>query len=113
MCIRDSCVGCHGETQAKGGLRMDSYDLLMKGGQDGPVIVAGNAAKSILFQRITLPTDHKQFMPAEGKPPLRGEEIAWIKAWIEQGASPSIACLLYTSMRRCCAMLRCNRAGCW
>ena len=94
-----NCVGCHGETQAKGGLRMDSYDLLMKGGQDGPVIVAGNAAKSILFQRITLPTDHKQFMPAEGKPPLRGEEIAWIKAWIEQGASPSIAALAGVSIR--------------
>ena len=28
-------------------------------------------------------------MPAEGRPPLKPEEIAWIKAWIEQGASPT------------------------
>ncbi len=68
---------------------MDSYESLMKGGQDGPVIAAGSAAKSVLFQRITLPPDHKQFMPAEGKPPLQPEEIAWIKAWIDQGASPT------------------------
>ena len=85
-----NCASCHGDGQAKGGLRMDSYELLMKGGQGGPVIVAGNSSRSILFQRITLPPDHKQFMPAEGKPPLRPEEIAWIKAWIDQGASPTL-----------------------
>ena len=38
---------------------------------------------------MTLPPDHKQFMPAEGRPPLRPQEIAWIKAWVQQGASPS------------------------
>jgi hypothetical protein len=63
----------------------------MKGGKDGPVIVAGSSANSVLFQRITLPPDHKQFMPAEGRPPLRPEEITWIKAWIQQGASPTVA----------------------
>jgi hypothetical protein len=94
-----NCASCHGEGQAKGGLRMDSYELLMKGGQDGPVIVAGSSAKSILFQRITLPPDHKQFMPAEGKPPLQSEEIAWIKAWIDQGASPTLTGLAGVTIR--------------
>ena len=88
-----NCEQCHGEAQAKGGLRMDSYELLTKGGKDGPVIVAGSAAKSVLFQRITLPPDHKQFMPAEGRPPLQPEEIAWIKAWIDQGASSTLTAL--------------------
>jgi hypothetical protein len=32
-------------------------------------------------------------MPAEGRPPLRADEIAWIKAWIQQGASPNAATL--------------------
>ncbi len=32
-------------------------------------------------------------MPAEGKPPLKPEEIAWIKAWILQGASPAATSL--------------------
>lgn len=94
-----NCVSCHGEGQAKGGLRMDSYELLMKGGQDGPVIVAGSAAKSVLAQRITLPPDHKQFMPAEGRPPLQPEAIAWIKAWIDQGASPTLATLAGVTIR--------------
>jgi hypothetical protein len=84
-----NCVACHGEGKMNGGLRVDSYELLMKGGKDGPVIVPGHPEQSLLLQRVTLPTNHKQFMPAEGKPPLKPEEIAWIRAWIQQGASPT------------------------
>jgi hypothetical protein len=94
-----NCASCHCGGQAKGGLRMDSYELLMKGGQDGPVIVAGSAAKSVLLQRITLSPDHKQFMPAEGRPPLQPEAIAWIKAWIDQGASPTLSTLAGVTIR--------------
>jgi mono/diheme cytochrome c family protein len=86
-----NCVACHGESKTRGGLRLDSYDWLMKGGKDGAVIVDGDPAKSLLLQRITLPINDKHYMPAEGKPPLEPEEIAWIRAWIQQGASPSIA----------------------
>ncbi len=65
----------------------------------GAVIVAGKPEKSLLLQRVTLPAGHKQFMPAEGRPPLRPEEIAWIKAWIQQGASPSATTLAGISIR--------------
>ncbi len=88
-----NCVVCHGESKVKGGLRVDSYDQLMRGGKDGAVVVPGNPERSILLQRITLPVSHKQFMPAEGKPPLKPEEIAWIRAWIAQGASPTVTSL--------------------
>jgi len=91
--LDSNCVGCHGGGQVKGGLRLDSYESVMNGGQDGPVIFAGQPEKSLLFERITLPPGHKQFMPAEGKPPLRPEEIAWIKAWIQQGASSTATTL--------------------
>ena len=94
-----NCASCHGEGQTKGGLRMDSYESLMRGGQVGPVIVAGDAAKSVLFQRITLPPGHEHFMPAEGRPPLQPEEIAWIKAWIDQGASPTLTTLAGVTIR--------------
>jgi uncharacterized membrane protein/mono/diheme cytochrome c family protein len=86
-----NCATCHGAAKSNGGLRLDSFDAVMKGGKDGAVIIAGDPEKSLLLQRVTLPTDHKQFMPAEGRPPLRPEEITWIKAWIQQGASPTAA----------------------
>ncbi|HWE86777.1 MAG TPA: c-type cytochrome domain-containing protein [Terracidiphilus sp.] len=97
--LDSNCASCHGEAQAKGGLRMDSFESLMKGGKDGPVIVSGSSATSVLFRRITLPPDHKQFMPAEGRPPLQPEEIAWIKAWIDQGASPTLTRLAGVTIR--------------
>lgn len=87
------CVSCHGSGKTEGDLQLDSFAGLMQGGKDGDVIVAGNPEKSLLFQRITLSASDKHFMPAEGKPPLEPREIAWIQAWIQQGASPSVTAL--------------------
>ena len=88
-----NCVVCHGAQKVKGNLRLDTYDRAMRGGEDGAVIVPGNPERSILWQRISLPPDHKKFMPSEGKPPLKSEQIAWIRAWILQGASPELKSL--------------------
>lgn len=87
------CVSCHGASQVKGGLRLDSYDRLMRGGKDGRVITEGKPDRSLLLQRVTLPANDKHFMPAEGKPPLTTTQIAWIRAWVEQGASPTATTL--------------------
>jgi mono/diheme cytochrome c family protein len=82
-----NCVACHGARKIEGGLRLDSYEALIKGGKDGAVVVPRDAQRSMLIERITLPTDNKHAMPAEGRPPLKPDEIARIRAWIEQGAS--------------------------
>ncbi|MES2221797.1 MAG: c-type cytochrome domain-containing protein [Acidobacteriota bacterium] len=84
-----NCVSCHGGEKVKGGLRLDSYASLMDGGKEGAVIVAGKPEQSLLLKRVTLPPGQKHFMPAEGKPPLKPEEIAWIRSWILAGASPA------------------------
>ena len=81
------CVECHGASKTEGGLRLDAYEYLMAGGQDGAVIQAGRPEASLLLQRVTLPATDKKFMPAEGKPALTGEEIGAIRAWIAAGAS--------------------------
>ena len=88
-----NCVSCHGASKTQGGLRLDSYERVMAGGKDGPIVVAGSSGKSVLLERVTLPVNHPHFMPAEGRPPLKAEQIAWIRAWIEQGASPSAVSL--------------------
>ena len=87
------CVSCHGASEVKGGLRLDSYDHLMRGGKDGRVITEGKPERSLLLQRVTLPSNDKHFMPAEGKPPLTTTQIAWIRTWVEQGASPTATTL--------------------
>jgi mono/diheme cytochrome c family protein len=84
-----NCLACHGAGKIQGGLRLDTYDFVMKGGKDGAVIAPHNSENSMLIERITLPASNQHFMPAEGRPPLKPEEIALIRAWIQQGASAS------------------------
>jgi len=93
-----NCVSCHGASKTQGGLRLDTYDMLMKGGKDGLAIVPGNAEKSILLMRVTLPSSDHHFMPAEGRPPLKPEDISTIRAWVQQGASPTAATVAGVSL---------------
>jgi len=85
------CVACHGTNKEQGGLRLDSYESLMAGGKDGMVIAPRNPDGSLLLQKVTLPPTDHHFMPAEGRTPLTREEIARIRAWVLQGASPDAA----------------------
>jgi uncharacterized membrane protein/mono/diheme cytochrome c family protein len=84
------CISCHGADKQKGNLRLDDYRGLLRGGKDGPVILAGNAHGSELFRRITLPAGNDDFMP-KGKQPLSAEQVKVIEAWIEAGASEKLA----------------------
>lgn len=85
----NNCVVCHGSRKKKGGLMMETYADLVKGGESGPVVTASNPEKSELYRRITLPGDHKEFMPSDGKKPLSKEQVLLIKQWITAGASPN------------------------
>jgi hypothetical protein len=80
------CVQCHKEGKSKGKFRMDSYELLLRGGKEGAGIVPGNALESNIFVRMTLPKSDEEHMPPEGKPGLEEHEIAIIKWWLDQGA---------------------------
>jgi len=82
------CVSCHKEGKAKGKFRMDTYDLLVKGGKEGPGIEPGKSAESNILVRIGLPKDDDEHMPPEGKPDIEQAEIAVLKWWIDGGADP-------------------------
>jgi mono/diheme cytochrome c family protein len=46
------CVRCHGARTQGGGLRLDSYPALMRGGDSGPPVIAGDAPSSLLVAKI-------------------------------------------------------------
>ncbi len=83
--LAHSCNSCHGAAKTKGDLRLDSREYIEKGGENGPVIVPGDPAKSELMRRVLLPSNHKEYMPAKGKG-LTKEEIAILDYWIRKGA---------------------------
>jgi WD40 repeat protein len=84
------CVDCHNAKDAEGQLILESYDLLMKGGESGVVVVPGRSAESILVKSVegTFEKEGKlRIMPPGAKRKKLGpEEIALLKTWIEAGA---------------------------
>src|SRR4029078_8566045 len=69
----------------KGGLRLDSSESMVKGGETGPAIVPGDAQGSLLIQAVPqLPRKPKT--PKGGGRKLTAEEIAVLSEWIQAGA---------------------------
>lgn len=83
--LQQHCVECHGEKKQKGELRLDAKIFAFKDGHDGMAIVAGDAARSLLLQRIKS-TDDDERMPPKGAP-LSPAQTALIQAWIQSGAA--------------------------
>jgi cytochrome c553 len=84
--LTNHCLECHStDTRAAGGLRLDDRDALLTGGRTGPAAVPGKPDDSLLIQRV-LATELKKRMPKGEDDPLPAEDIANLKAWIQQGA---------------------------
>ncbi|MBT5915345.1 MAG: hypothetical protein HOH60_03240 [Opitutae bacterium] len=91
--IEERCLDCHSEPYVKNGrtihpkagLRLDTYEWIIKGNLDGTIIEKGNAEESTLHAVITLDADDPEIMPPKGEP-LTEEEINMFKQWIIEGA---------------------------
>jgi hypothetical protein len=84
--FQHNCSQCHGEKKQKAGLRLDAYDFIAKGSENGAVIKPGNAQDSEIYRRILLSADDEDFMPSGGKPPLSAHDIELLKQWLVSGA---------------------------
>jgi len=78
------CVECHDGARADGGLRLDSRDGLLAGGDGGPAVVLGAPDESELVYRITSELGFDR-MPYE-QTPLGPAEVATLRRWIELDA---------------------------
>jgi mono/diheme cytochrome c family protein len=78
--LEQRCVSCHGPSKSNGGLRVDTWDFLAKGGKHGPVLA------SELLRRIDLPVDEKEHMPPKGKPQLGDDDLTLLEWWLGSGA---------------------------
>ena len=93
----NSCVKCHKAPykdertgrmkKPKAGLRMDSYEELMKGSEDGAVVKPGNPEESSTYKLTNLPADHDDVMPPQDKAdPLTDAQKKLVYDWIKAGA---------------------------
>ncbi len=84
--LENACVRCHNADKAKGGLRLDTKEGFLKGGNSGPLLSKDpKAEKGELVRRITLPRGHEDLMPQEAEP-LSGPHRKWLEEWVQFGA---------------------------
>ena len=79
----ESCFDCH-TLDEKGGLRLDSREAILKGGESGPAIVVGDPDASLLIKAV----NHVQGiskMPRNADK-LQPTQIAALADWIRMGA---------------------------
>lgn len=83
--LAEHCHRCHGASQQKGGLRLDTASAALKGGEHGPALKPGASAQSLLMQAVRGEHDSISRMPYK-KPPLPEPAIDALARWIDAGA---------------------------
>ncbi|HEX2987936.1 MAG TPA: c-type cytochrome domain-containing protein [Chloroflexota bacterium] len=84
--FNDHCVTCHGPNRADNGLRLDSYEGVMKGTNHGPVVVAGDPDHSALISVVQGSVEPSIRMPHGGQK-LTEQDVQNLRLWIAAGAS--------------------------
>src|SRR6185295_11048733 len=79
--LADRCYSCHSATatKLKAGLRLDSREAALKGGDTGPAVVPGTPEKSLLVEAVSYKNIDLR-MPPKGK--LSEGQIADLTDWV-------------------------------
>ena len=84
--IKDKCLDCHGPDKQKSEYRMDTREAAIKGGEyEEKAIIPGDSLKSPLIH-FTAQAVADMEMPPKKKDFLTKEQVALLRAWIDQGA---------------------------
>src|SRR5437016_4534491 len=77
----ERCLSCHGSKKQKSGLRLDSREAVLRGGEHDAVVKLGKPEESALIQAIRYQGDLK--MPPLAR--LPDAEIATLERWVALG----------------------------
>jgi WD40 repeat protein len=90
--LKSNCIACHNKTTTKAGLSLESPESMRQGGDSGEGVILGKASESLIYQAAAHIGDIE--MPPKGNKSgasdLRPQELALLKAWIDQGAKSSV-----------------------
>jgi WD40 repeat protein len=90
--LKSNCIACHNKTTTKAALNMETPEAMRKGGDSGEGVIPGNGAESLIFQAAAHTGEVE--MPPKGNKSgasnLTPNELALLKAWIDQGAKSSV-----------------------
>lgn len=81
--LAERCVMCHAGEFAPAGLALDSFDAVIRGSANGPVVQSGRPEESELIRRIKGLRQPR--MPMTGPPFLSDDEIGLFERWVAGG----------------------------
>jgi cytochrome c len=88
--LENSCLKCHGPEKPKSKYRVDSREAMIKGGEsDEAAIIPGKSDKSPLIHYVADLVVDMEMPPTDKRekyPPWTKDQIALVRAWIDQGA---------------------------
>jgi hypothetical protein len=80
--LADRCLKCHGPTKQSSGLRLDSREAVLKGGESGPAVIPAKPDDSLLIKAVSH-THEELKMPPTGK--LADPALAALRQWVNMG----------------------------
>ncbi len=92
------CVKCHGPAKQKGGLRLDTREHTLTGGNTGMAIVVGKSAESRLIHAVAW-SNPDLAMPPKEADKLSAIQVGKLRAWIDQGAKWGSAIAAHQGVR--------------
>jgi ankyrin repeat protein len=88
--LERSCLACHSGERPRGLLRVDSLAALMKGGESGMAAISpGHSEQSLLVDYVSSQSAEAEMPPKAARdrfPKLSRDDVAVLRAWIDQGA---------------------------
>ena len=90
--LKKNCLACHNSTNAESDLVLETPAAILKGGAEGPGVVAGKADDSLVLQLAA--RQRESYMPPDdndvGAKQLTSEELGLLKLWINEGAKGEV-----------------------
>jgi Protein of unknown function (DUF1553)/Protein of unknown function (DUF1549)/Planctomycete cytochrome C len=87
--LAGSCLKCHGAVKASGGLRLDSREAMLRGGESGPAVLPGEPNNSLLIHAVQHTDKSLEMPPGKLLPKEVRDDLA---AWVAGGAKwPKLA----------------------
>lgn len=87
--LDENCLACHqegGTGYEASGFSMTSYENVMKGTSNGPMVIAGDVEGSNILVLMEGRADPSISMPHGSMNPVASKDIEKIRLWIAQGA---------------------------
>lgn len=81
------CLKCHSGEKPKADFRLTSREAALRGGRNGVDIIPGQSGKSVLIYAVAGQIEDLQMPPPGRGTPLTLEQVALLRAWIDQGVS--------------------------